>query len=411
MDESTAELKARKASLAVELSEIRRELARRKNIPLTTEALKENRAYAFNANSPMNMVVKSCVDSLTRYGFCVVDEVIPSDQTEKLRGEAEQAEINVKKTEKAILEVMRARGSVDDLMGQDGIELRPVRRVGYPPKMVNDIVWLPEYAKHLAHPAITEIARTLLDEHLKIAQLHLRPIAATAGDGTLGGFGRPEHRGRADTREWHTDWPHDLSAYGGDDPQQNIGCIRQPFPDVAMGLTMIWYLTDVDEDSGATFVVPGSHRDTRNPRGPEDGISVTSPIPGDMQITAKAGSVFVQDSRCWHSSPMHNTSAHKRVAIVNRWSPWWISVDDYGPGGSFNTACRPLSQKEFDALPTELQPLMRHLCPTEKDTLQQPVLDRAQAAHKQNHWGYQQLEEHPDTVAKLNSHIRVDIKL
>jgi hypothetical protein len=177
-----------------------------------------------------------------------------------------------------------------------------------------------------------------------------------------------------------------------------------------MGLTMIWYLTDVDKDSGATFVVPGSHRDTRNPRGPEDGISVTSPIPGDMQITAKAGSVFIQDSRCWHCSPMHNTSAHKRVAIVNRWSPWWISVDDYGPGGSFNTACRPLSQKEFDALPTGLQPLMRHLCPTEKDTLQQAVLDRAQAAHKQNLWGYQQLEEHPDTVAKLNSHIRVDIK-
>ena len=53
---------------------------------------------------------------------------------------------------------------------------------------------------------------------------------------------------------------------------------------------------------------------------------------------------------------------------------------------------------------------MRHLCPTEKDTLQQPVLDRAQAAHKQNRWGYQQLEEHPDTVTKLNTHIRVDIK-
>ena len=69
MNESTAELKARKASLAVELSEIRRQLARRKNIPLTTEALKESRAYAFNANSPMNMVVKSCADSLTRYGF------------------------------------------------------------------------------------------------------------------------------------------------------------------------------------------------------------------------------------------------------------------------------------------------------------------------------------------------------
>ena len=38
-----------------------------------------------------------------------------------------------------------------------------------------------------------------------------------------------------------------------------------------MCLVMIWYLTDVDADSGATWVVPGSHRDARNPRGPGDG--------------------------------------------------------------------------------------------------------------------------------------------
>ena len=32
-----------------------------------------------------------------------------------------------------------------------------------------------------------------------------------------------------------------------------------------MALSMVWYITDVDEDSGGTFVVPQSHRDPRNP--------------------------------------------------------------------------------------------------------------------------------------------------
>ena len=76
------------------------------------------------------------------------------------------------------------------------------------------------------------------------------------------------------------------------------GAIRQPFPDIPMCLSMVWYMTDVDENSGGTYCVPGAHRDTRNPRGPTDGITVTAPIPGDMQITAPAGSVFIQDSRC-----------------------------------------------------------------------------------------------------------------
>ena len=47
-------------------------------------------------------------------------------------------------------------------------------------------------------------------------------------------------------------------------------------------------MTDVDEDSGGTFCVPGAHRDTRNPRGPTDGITVTAPIPG-VSCTIIAG--------------------------------------------------------------------------------------------------------------------------
>ena len=56
--------------------------------------------------------------------------------------------------------------------------------------------------------------------------------------------------------------------------QRNAGCIRQPFPDVCMALTMIWYLTDGNERTGGTWIVPGSHRDHRNPRGLHDNMNV-----------------------------------------------------------------------------------------------------------------------------------------
>ena len=377
--------------------------------------LARTRAYAFSALGTATDSVVGCADALARYGFCVVDDVIPPDDVPGIRDEIDAAEATIAHNMAAIRELLEAspdsKHSVPALKAvldgaPAGVELRPVRRVGHPPKPPNDIVWLPRYAPYLAHPVISGVARRVLDDHLKIAQLHLRPIAATSG-GAPGGFGLAKYRGRADTREWHTDWPHDLSAYGSNQPLHNAGCIRQPFPDVAMCLVMIWYLTDVDADSGATWVVPGSHRDARNPRGPGDGITVTAPIPGDIQVTAKAGAVFIQDSRTWHASAMHNLSGRKRVAVVNRWCPWWLSVDDFAPGGVLNTVCRPLSLAEYRALPEDVRPFFRHVCPDVHDTLQQPVLDRAAAAARRNRYGFEQLVKHPDTVAGANDHIRV----
>jgi len=66
-----------------------------------------------------------------------------------------------------------------------------------------------------------------------------------------------------------------------------------------------------------------------------------------------------------------------------------------------------LAHSEYLALPVDLQPLMRHLCPDEQDTLQQPVLDRAKAAAMRTNWGFQQLEENPDSLSQANAHIRV----
>lgn len=395
-----------------ELEKTRQQLAQASHDPATfTTELAQSRAYAFDPTTrPVEEVVEGCTNSLSRYGFCVIENVIPTYEVPAICQEILEAQAKVGRNIRAIRELVDSEGLNDqELLASDKVSLRPVRRVGRPPKPPNDIVWMPKYARHLANPVVTAVARQVLDDHLRIAQLHPRIIAASSPDGTPGGFGSVHHRGRADTREWHTDWPHDLSAYGSDNPNENVGCIRQPFPDITMCLVMIWYLTDVDENSGGTWVVPGSHKDKRNPRGPSDEITVSAPIPGDMQVTATAGSVYIQDSRSWHASAMHNPSGQERVAVVNRWCPWWLSVDDYAPGSRYNMVCRPISHTEYLALPTELQPLMRHLCPDEPDAIQQPVLDRAKAASLRTRWGFRQLEENSDNLTQANAHIRVPV--
>ena len=50
---------------------------------------------------------------------------------------------------------------------------------------------------------------------------------------------------------------------------------------------------------------------------------------------------------------MHNTSGQVRVAAQNRWVPWWLSTNIGGGSTGY------LSREELEALPAELQPLMR----------------------------------------------------
>ena len=95
---------------------------------------------------------------------------------------------------------------------------------------------------------------------------------------------------------------------------------------------------------------------------------------------------------------MHNPSGQEGVAVVSRWCPWWLSVDDYAPGRRYNMVCRPLSHSEYLAWLTELQPLMRYLCSDEPDVIQQPVLDRAKAASLRTQRGFRQLEENLDSL-------------
>ena len=358
---------------------------------------------------------KKCINSFNKSGFCVIENAIPSSKIPYIRDEVILAQKKINQNIKNIKKLLSFKKYTENqLLKNPTIKLRSVGRNGYVAKPVNDIVFMPKFSEYLASPVLLKLARKLLDDHIRIAQLHPKFVyKSNKNDAALienDKFGLSRmHKGSSDYRDYHTDWPHDLSSYGGGDPNENIGAIRQPFPDITMCLVMIFYLTDVDERSGGTFAVPGSHKDHRNPRGPSDKITLTAPIPGEIQIKAKAGSVFIQDSRLWHSSPMHNFGHNDRIAIVSRWCPWWLTVNDFARKSRFNVVCRPLSYREFLALPKKLQPLMTHLCSEKIDTIQKPLLERSKKAANRTKWAHQQVKKNSTNLIRANSNISINI--
>ena len=253
---------------------------------VSTEELQATRDYARSAATcSLEEVIAGCRAAIDRYGFAVIDDVIPTSighGIERVRSEVElQTPL--------ILDNLRTRSAK--------VVPGPMRQS----EPCNDLEFLPEFRRHLASPFTTGLARAVLDDHVRIAQIHVRPIAADsdatsspekpsaaspadpsdAAHPTIGTGERLHTRG-AEVREWHTDWPHDLIAYGGGEDafcpaggaaadgqasgRRNAGAVRQPFPDACMCLTMIWYLTDVDADSAATWVVPGWWMSALSPR-------------------------------------------------------------------------------------------------------------------------------------------------
>ncbi len=255
------------------------------------------------------------LEQLAAVGYCVVRDVIPPDRIAALREH-----------------VVRARQAAQSEYGSTGGNLtfqstadgRPGRNV---------VAYVPEFAAHLADERILAIALGALDSRVRIAQIEFK-------------F-RPAGDDNAAWRYWHTDWPHDLKD------NDRAGCIRQPFPDLTMALTTVWMLSPYGPDSGGTRVVPGTHRNPKNPRDPNDRIDDRARLPGELQLQGNAGSVIVLDSRIWHSQA-HNPSSEDRIAMVVRYAPWWLSAEY----GGRNRAIVPATT--FAALPAAVRTLFRH---------------------------------------------------
>ena len=86
--------------------------------------------------------------------------------------------------------------------------------------------------------------------------------------------------------------------------------IQPPMRDLAFGLNIMWYLTDITEKNGGTRVFPGSHI---GPIAPDDPFTVE----GTIAAEGPAGTALVFESRLWHATgPNTETSGERPVILM-----------------------------------------------------------------------------------------------
>lgn len=87
--------------------------------------------------------------------------------------------------------------------------------------------------------------------------------------------------------------------------------VPEPWPAAPQGVNVAWCIDDFADETGATRVVPGSHRRNRNPTAEE---ATTASV----AVEAPAGSFIVMESRVWHKTG-HNRTTDRRRAGIFAW--------------------------------------------------------------------------------------------
>ena len=92
-------------------------------------------------------------------------------------------------------------------------------------------------------------------------------------------------------------------------------------------LTCLIYLDDVDDLSGGTFIVPGTHRLLKEP--PAD--KKFDPIPGELGVFPKAGSVLFLHSALWHRGGLNAAGGKTRRLLIQQFAPAWARKSEFEP--------------------------------------------------------------------------------
>ncbi len=222
------------------------------------------------------LTLEQTLARLKLQGWCVLEAVIPRDEVALIRQRVESAVQN--------------HGTFNELKGQGA-------RKGL-------IAYEQSFAPYLANPRILGVVHSLFGPQVRISftSAHISYPGCVRGP-------------------LHADWPFN---------QNNAGHVPAPYPDSVMHLTTLWMLSEFAPETGATAIVPGSHRSPNNPTG-NNGVDPSLPYPGEIRATGKAGSVLMFDSRLWHASTP-NTSNEARVGMAVRYAPWWLNLEILMPG-------------------------------------------------------------------------------
>ena len=124
---------------------------------------------------------------------------------------------------------------------------------------------------------------------------------------------------------------------------------------------VVFCLTDVHPDNGATRYIPGSHRWTTMADVPDNADELLVPF------RAAAGSIVVMDGRLWHTSGNNVTADEERALLFGYYSAYFL---------------RPMINWSI-AIPAEAQATAS---PTLRDLLGLDVFANAANSDQQGHW-------------------------
>lgn len=128
------------------------------------------------------------------------------------------------------------------------------------------------------------------------------------------------------TPHTHTGWHHDVNLSGVYHPQSTLM------------VKVFFLLSDVNENSGGTAMVPGSHRFPPDHTFPS--VGEPREMPGALQMRGKAGTAYLFNGRTYHCAVNNESDIERRVLIYNYGHSWMRMWPGYEPSERLKEAAR-----------------------------------------------------------------------